>query len=256
MPVPVTGGVEPFTPDSLKNIAVPPIFQLRVAQHRRWIAFQDALMDFPGLDRPLVSHSADKLRAEIIKGLDSLYTSDSIAMARARLLETWQIIDQDQDPDEAAMEEMVRLTDMITSEWAPLRKMAAENVRFYRDAPRVAIAMLCAGWENIGLTYQRTQGVVPLEVIDELAIKLGKIEEEAMANAVDGVGLPGTAFAQLCTEAMNRFRLTGDEEKNSSSPSQSSPAPQPSKTKRGARTAAAGSKASARSARTKTRSTT
>jgi hypothetical protein len=263
MAVPLTANeMETFTPPSLANLPSPPSFIVRTATQRSWIAFQDALASYPGLDRPLIFHSQEAMRAELIRGLDTLYIGEAVAAAKGRLQETWQILDmaeQSDDPEAAekpsdeALAEMGKLAAEITNEWRPLTRMAADNLRWSRDAPRIAVGMFVAGWSGVDLPYEREAGVVTLTHVDKLAEMLATVERDAVKSNIVGIGTPGTAFRELSNEAFGRLNLTGEERKNSGSPSSSTSTPTDSPTASADETAAGPSTASATSKPTKTR---
>lgn len=253
---------ENFTPPSLVNLPTPPVFILRSATQRSWIAFQDGMADFPGLDRPLIFHSQQALRDELLRGLDTLYVGEAIAAAKSKLQQSWAIIDQIAEyddpkqaplPDEEAIREMDHLTEVVTREWTPMRKMAKDNLRWSRDAPRIAIGMFVAGWSGIDLPYEREEGVVPLTHVDRLADYMTALERLSRKQNIAGVGLDGTAFLELGNEAFSLLNLTETERKNSSSPSPSPSSPEPTQTRSFGSTKVARSTASATSAPTKIR---
>jgi len=263
MAVPLTAGeTENFTPPSLANLPTPPVFILKTATQRAWIAFQDGLADFPGLDKPLIFHGQEAMREEMLRGLNTLYVGEAVAAAKARLQETWQILDQVQEyekpedapmPPDEAMAEMSNLADELTREWAPFRRMAADNLRWSRDAPRIAIGMFVAGWSGLTIPYERQAGVVSLLHVDRLAEELSKLEQDARGSNITGVGKDGTAFLELGNEAFSKLNLTETERKNSSSPSPSSSPPEPTQTESSGSTEGAALTASATSAPKKTR---
>lgn len=254
MAVPLSArDLEEFTPESLVNLPKPPVFLIRVAPHRAWINFQRALSRHPGLDRPLRHHDKDVLRRELIRGLETLWTGEAMLAAKGRIQETWAAIDQDQSPSDDDIDHMNELSDMVMKEWRPLREMAADNIEYFQDAPRIAIGMFVAGWNDFTLEYQREAGVIPLHIVDKVAEQLAEVEAEALKSAIAGVGAPGTAFAELSTRAFSVLGLTETERKNSSSLSPSSPIPEDSTTQSDGSTAAGSSKASASSRRKKTR---
>jgi hypothetical protein len=107
--------------------------------------------------------------------------------------------------------------------------------------------MFLVGWSGFDLGYRREDGRVPLALIDDLEDKLQEIETQAIADKVEGVIRPGIAFLEISNAAYRRLHLTGDEEKNSSSPPSSPSTPSGSTTRRSRKTAGASSKASASS---------
>lgn len=241
--VPVEAGeLEHFTPDSLKNVAVPPVFLLRSADGREWRKFQ-FIMRSEGLEY----HGKEAFREETLKALKHLWSEADYEPNAARLRNNWAMIDQEMQPPAPEAEAMAELTTRLAREWRPLAQMAADNMRYVEESMKIAISMFCVGWTGMDVGYGREDGRVPLAKLDEVEERLSAMEKEALAGKIEDVGAPGTAFVQLSNAAYSRLHLTETERKNSSSP----PPAQQSRagsTKRPSRkTAAARSKASASS---------
>jgi hypothetical protein len=152
----------------------------------------------------LTYHPAGAFRAEMLRALASLYAPEDREAAAARLQTYWQVVDAGtaQDPaEEAAVND---LSLRLTEAWPPLARLGAANLQFVDAAPSVAVAMLCVGWSGLDVPHRR-QVHVPLTLIDRVAERLAEIERQAVADKVEGVGAPGTAFAELCSAAMARL---------------------------------------------------
>ncbi|HYC81500.1 MAG TPA: hypothetical protein VEB65_06920 [Solirubrobacterales bacterium] len=205
--------IEDFTPPSLLNLPSPPVFKLRPATGREWRKYQ-YIMRAEGL----TYHSTDDIRAEMLRALEALYSPDDCTAAMARLRSLWALVDQKGQPDEAEAIAVHDLLGRLTREWSPLARAGADNMRFLEEASSIAVSMFLVGWTGLDLSYRRTDGRVPLDLIDELEDALQRLERQAVEDKVEGVGKPGTAFDELCSAAHSRLSLTREEEKNSSSP--------------------------------------
>jgi hypothetical protein len=82
--------IEPFTPPSLANLAVPPVFKLRPADGREFRKYQ-YVMRAEGLDY----HSKEDFRAEMVRALGKLYSPEQAQAAEGRLRTFWAMLDQD-----------------------------------------------------------------------------------------------------------------------------------------------------------------
>jgi hypothetical protein len=196
-----------FTPSVLANIAVPPVFRLRPASGREARKYNHILRS-----EGLKYHQVDDFREETLKALKQLWSAEDYEENAARLQAYWNLVDQNGTPDDAEKTAVDELTERLADVWRPLAKMAADNMEFVEEAQKIALAMFLVGWSGVDLGYSREAGRVPLERL------LGAMEEQAIADKVEGVERPGIAFLQLCNAASARLYLTRDEEKNSSSP--------------------------------------
>lgn len=239
--------IERFTPASLAHLETPPVFRLRAAQRRERRRY-DRLLIEEGLRR----HDKEDMRAEILRGLRALSSDDEFAEWDIHLRQYWDAMDDweheykgvtpDLIPDFEAPgpseDDLNRVTRGVHENWPPLRKMAADNVMFNREAPALLISVVLSGWSHMTTPFTLHEGVLPLETVDKLDKDLAAMEKEA--------GLPeGKAFVELYIAATNRMFLSQDTEKNSSSPPPS-PTDQQNMTT-GAESATGTSKASASS---------
>lgn len=241
--VPATASeLEKYTPASLKNVPVPPVFLLRPADGREQREWEYRLAE-----RGLCTHGPEAIRAEMLRGLESRYDAETFAASKARLESFWALCDQGGTVDPRERADVDELTQRLYRVWQPIQRMFADNYKFGEESGRIAAAMFIVGWRKFDLPYRREEGAVPLEVIDDVELALIKIEQDAAANKVEGVAKPGTAFGELKVAAFLKIFLTRDEEKNLSSPPPSKPGPNGLTKRPSKRTGAAKSKASASS---------
>ncbi len=206
-----------FTPATLANMADPPVFLFRPATTRDAYAFQGRL-----IEEGLRAHDMDQLRARQRAAIREHFTPEEADEAIPQLQAVWDSLDQNVPIDAETMKTMVAFVDSLTAADAPLRKMLAQNEAFSRDAPRLALGLLLKGWEHLpSLRFRRLQGVMPIEVADELAIALMCREHAAAEAGIEGI-VPGSAFDEICTHALNSMSLTM-EERGKSKPLSSSP---------------------------------
>jgi len=237
-----TDELERFTPVSLKNVPVPPVFLLRPADGRELRKFEYRLMA-----EGLQYHNSEAFRAEMLKGLGQLWSPEDFEANKARLESYWALLDQGGVPDQSDAEAVGELNARLLRAWRPLTAMAADNKRFSDESGRIAASMFVVGWTGLDVAYAREDGAVPLARIDEVEERLAAMEVEAAANKVEGIGKPGTAWMELSTAAYMKLILTRDEEKNLSSPPPSKPGLNGSTKRPSKRTGAAKSKVSASS---------
>lgn len=232
---PVEGGeLVEYTPDSLANIPVPPKFFLRPVTERdrrrlRKLSIQEGLC----------SHDTDALREETLRGLKELWTEEVYAEQEGRMRAFWEASDQygeemegvEEPPafDHPDLKWMLELSQRVTRAWPPLLKMAADNDEYQSTWPKLIASITIAGWRDLDVRYERVEGVVTLDCMDGLESKLAELEDEALANKVEGTIGQGLAFVQLITRSIQMFTVDKDEEKNSESPSKSSTTPSTSK---------------------------
>ncbi|MEA3044577.1 MAG: hypothetical protein QOH47_2415 [Sphingomonadales bacterium] len=237
-----TDELEEFTPPSLKNAPVPPVFLLRPANGRELRKFEYRLMA-----EGLQFYSTEAFRAEMLKGLAALWSVDDYPANAARLVSYWTLCDQKGEPDVVEAEFVAELTRRLMRAWPPLSAMAADNQRFSDESGRIAASMFVVGWTGLETAYLRESGSVPLLRIDDVETELAGMEKKAGEAKVEGVGKPGTAFAEVASAAYLRLLLTETERKNSVSPPPSTPALNGSTLTPSKPTAAAKSKTSASS---------
>lgn len=255
MPIPTEAGdLDRFTPSSLVNIPVPPVFLLKPGTRRDRDLYQKLLME-----EGLVNHPAARLREEVLTGLEHLWDPASFERHIGRLRALWDATDHlaqrirqgetdaTLDVPQEEVDAVNTLIARITEAWPPLRKLGADNAMFAAKSPEVMMAILLAGWKGIDASYEREGGVVSLDLVEKVDAELTRLEREHAD--ITGVGKPGTAFMELADRAGRLLFLSEDEEKNSASPPPSSQTRQGSKTAGRARTSGR-SKASASSRKT------
>lgn len=224
------GEIERFTPASLANLENPPVFRLRAASRRERRRY-DRLLIEEGLRR----HDKEALREELIRGLHALSSPDEVERWEPLLRQHWEAVDEfskeSRDAEDGASVEFVApgpseetvqsLLRGIHENWAPTRKLAADNLVFNREAPALLISVVLSGWSGLPTPFASREGTIPLDTMDKLDTDLSALEE---AHGLK----PGTAFVELYIAATNRMFLSADAEKNYSSPAPSPTDQQPS----------------------------
>lgn len=199
--------VSTFIPASLSSLADPPRFSLRQGS-RRLRSTYDRLLITEGLQ----FHSAAAFRAEILRGLEATQPAGLFAEQKARLTALWATVDAHEaktadmeTPPPLAHEDMAdcdELARSLSRDWERLREMAADNVVFQDQAPFLMLATLLQGWRGLDVRFRKADGVVVLDVLEQLPGALSRLEQ---ANAgVEGVS-PGLAYAELLAEAALRL---------------------------------------------------
>jgi hypothetical protein len=231
--------IEHHIPASLANLATPPVFLLRPATMRDERAFRRALQ-LEGLTR----HEPSEVRVEIKRGLQAKWSPDEFEQGWAILNDFWdggdRLAEMPLETDEqkaefeaakAELDEIAPAAELLMTKladvWPPLRRIVADNSDFDSDFHSVAIGMFVVGWKNVDLPYSRQADQVSLDTIYALRKKLVSIENDAIADKVEGV-VPGLAYIQLANHVLASMDLNRGAEKNSESQSQSGPTPPPS----------------------------
>lgn len=217
--------LETYSPGSFANLEPKPTFRLRPATPRGKRRYSQAL-----LEEGLRFHSDAAVEAEVIHAMRMLWAGDpdQLAANEARIRAFNETLRQaakdptvEVDPVEA--QTILLSVAQLTDAWPMLRRMNADNARFNADAPKIALAQFLAGWSNVDLPFRLENGVVPLEVLDQLEETLDAIEARALADRVEGV--TGAGFTELTLKALGLLGLDGSAEKNSASPSSQSDTP-------------------------------
>lgn len=234
--------LDEFTPSSLRNAPVPPVFILRPAAEREFREFE-----YLGRKHCLRSHDKEAMRAEMLRGLRANWSEETYEKEAARLRSYWALVDQGGEVDPAEEAGVNELVGRLLKHWPPLAEMGADNLRFGEETGRIAVSMFCMGWRGLDVPYSREEGHVPLAAIDKVETELAVLERRLAEDKVEGVAEPGTAFAELTAKAYSRLFLTRDEEKNLPSPPSSPPGLNGSTRKRSTPMAGRKSKASASS---------
>jgi len=194
-----------FSPPSLRDLTEAPVFFLLAGRSRPRRAYRRRLVV-----EGLRFHDRDAIRAELLRALEQLQAPEIFAEQQPRIEALWFAIDAHQaayadaidppafeHPDLAAVDETSR---RVAEDWAPLRRMAADNIAFAEDAGAITVAVLLRGVKNVPVSVQPSREI-PLETLDEIEAALGDIEKAAGKT-------PGLAWAELLTECTGRlFRL-------------------------------------------------
>lgn len=216
-----------FTPASLANLPVAPVFLFRPATRRDARAFWQ-LCAVKGL----TLHQSGDIRSAIRVELQKLWDQESFDLEMPRLQSLWDTLDYNSglpkeqqvpiDPGEQAAADTLMKQLFAVSE--PLRQMMVDNDAFMADAPKLALGYFMIGWRGINAPQRKVAGSIPLDCIDGLEEALLAVEKEAAESGVEGVE-PGAAFAELAIHAFNLLSLTGAEAGNSALPSAPGPTP-------------------------------
>lgn len=220
-----------FTPASLASLPLPPVFLIKPATRRERRLHQRLIVE-----NGLRFHDAKAIRAEMLRVLQAEWSPELFEENEQRLQQFWLAVDshrkeQAERPETERtafehpdIEPVAVLTDQLTQCAPTLRKMAADNLAFSRDNLALLVGCLMVGWEQVGPPFKLEAGCVPLDRIEDVADWLAETET-AHAGKIEGVGEPGTAFAELCSEAGAQAYLSEEERKNSASPSTSPATP-------------------------------
>lgn len=124
------------------------------------------------------------------------------------------------DFDEKEARDIELLIAQVNEESAFLRLMRKQNLRYRIEFPNLLLRMMLTE-TTIPVTLKRKDGLITKACIEEL---LEAFRKEAKRLGAD----PELALSQLNAKAMMQFRLTEDEEKNSSSPLSDTTSPEQS----------------------------
>lgn len=218
-----------FTPPSLRHIEGAPSFLLRVATPREKRARKRLLGE-----EGAVLHSPEKIRAEMVRGLRQLWTSEQCEQHVPRLEAYWEAWDNYQlqlkdDPDlqwEWDADEEAKIQQLwveVAQAHRPLAVMNANNREFAELAMAATVAAMVERYEGINVPRDVRRGYLTIDCIDNVAEKLRSFEDR---NGLD----TGKAWEELMREAARRMFLDEDEAKNSESPSPSTSSQQRSRT--------------------------
>lgn len=172
----------------------PPVYLLRVPQHRDRKAFRAALIRAGA--RPVS-------QAEVLEGLRAAIKGAAAPDQVAALLE---IVDQfeaagrDGRADESLARDVAEIERVMRRAWPPYAALLGDQTEYLQVAPLVAAKLFLIGWENVAAPFKRVGGEVPDAVLEA-------IEERDL----DEIGW--RAFALM--------HPSKDQEKNSASPSRS-----------------------------------
>lgn len=230
-----------FTPECLKTLKNPPSFVLRALGTR-----DERYLRRLYIQEGLTSHGMEEIRAEILKGLQALWTPEVYAEQSPHVTDYWEAADQhaltvralmkeepDIEPDDARLTfvydaEIERaVTDLITrveKSWPPLLRLYADNAEFNEESMVVLIAVAVESWTGLDAPFDLDGGYLTIDSATRIKKALRKLEK---ANGL----IEGWAWAQLTMECGRRMRLDEEEAGNSASPSPSNESPEPSTTK-------------------------
>jgi hypothetical protein len=249
MSIPVTASTETFTPACMAEIEGAPTFTFRHAtvldKHR-----------YPNLviEAGLRHHPKEAVREAIIEQLRAEFDSEGLEQNITKLTAYWAAVDEyqsamqkheaivaeivsahegDDEPelppkpkldfpeaDAAALDAMV---DQVCEESAAVRKMLAQNHWHSVMMPRLLMRMFLTA-TSLPVKLKKAGPVLTEESVEAVYEALGAFAAEH--------GVPvDVAVAEVEVQAFMAFRITGDEEKNSSSPRSGSSAPKSSASK-------------------------
>lgn len=218
--------IKRFTPALFVDMEGAPTFQLKAGSRRERLRHQEIMAE------EKVQHfDQASIRAETIKGLESLWSPADFEEWEPRLKAFWDARDDWAKENEAAETpvdfeyadfdegEIRALAARVAESWPPLRKMAVANLKFQREFPKLVASIILVGWTGLDTAIQRADGLMSLDAIDDIERELAKLEQKITGKA-DGV-----AFAELMVECTARLFLSASAEKNSVSPPPSPIAP-------------------------------
>lgn len=227
-----------FTPKAFANLGSAPSFVLRAATardkryHRRL-----------HLEENIVSHTAEAIRAEILRGLKSLWSAETYDQHAEVLTAFWAAQDDyDQqrglhakeqeglpedkrvkfpefDYDPEIREACEELTRKVIEAWRPVRSMVADNADFAELTAPAMVAVVLKSWRGLQVKVTRERGYLTLSGAMAIEEALGDFEEQ------HGI-VRGSAWTELFVACTRRMYLDEAEAKNSASPSPSD-TPQP-----------------------------
>ena len=229
-----------YTPESLANLPVPPVFLLKAGSRR-----EKTLRDEWLADRRARYHQPSAIRAQIERGLSEFWDAPAAERFVPIVRQYWDARDQfdEQLPlmpddearaavfafevpdgngrtiDEPAIEELLdRLADVDDR----YNRMLNDNRAFIGKAAVASAVFIIAGWEGLETPYARAGGCITDDCFEEIAREIRAIEENPDNALIDGISLSGTALMQLLAKCSERMFLTELARKNSQSPSRSS----------------------------------
>jgi hypothetical protein len=217
-----------FTPPSLIEIAGAPSFVLRVATGREK-RVRKRLMKEEGA----VMYSTERIRAETLRGLKSLWTPESYDEHAPILEAYWHAHDDYQsqlkdDPElkwewDADEERAIQqLWNDVSQSHRPLAKMNAANAEFGELAVITTVAVMVERISNLDVKVGRDRGMLTVDCAYDIQDALAKLEDKHGLKT-------GKAWGELSLKSMRRMFLDEDEAKNSASPLPSTSPQQSSK---------------------------
>lgn len=218
MAIPVEANeIAEFTPASLVNVPDAPVFKLRAPDERNMRRYNTLVQD-----DNLRTYSEEAFRAEKEKAISALWSEEDAQPILARFRTIGECVKQKIDLSEDDLRWSNELDDMLFDNWRELSVMRRKTNDYFEYSPRYAIGTIVKGWSNLDIPFRLEAGYLKTSSVNDIAAALLKLEEQALADKVEGVVMTGMAFMELWIACMDRTRLTGDEEKNLPAPSQPS----------------------------------
>lgn len=215
MAIPVEANeVAVFTPASLVNVPDAPVFKLRAPDERNMRRYNTLVQD-----DNLRTYSEEAFAAEKEKAIINLWSEEDAQPILARFRTIGECVKQKIEISEEDLEWSKKLDDELFENWRELAVMRRKTNDYFEYSPRYAIGTIVKGWSNLDVPFRLEAGYLKTSIVSDVAAALLKIEEQAIADKVEGIVLTGMAFMELWIACMDRTRLTGDEEKNSPAPS-------------------------------------
>lgn len=215
MAIPVEANeIAEFTPASLVNVPDAPVFKLRAPDERNMRRYNTLVQD-----DNLRIYSEEAFRAEKEKAISALWSEEDAQPILARFRTIGECVKQKIDISEDDLRWSNELDDMLFDNWRELSVMRRKTNDYFEYSPRYAIGTIVKGWSNLDIPFRLEAGYLKTSSVNEIAAALLKLEEQALADKVEGVVMTGMAFMELWIACMDRTRMTGDEEKNSPAPS-------------------------------------
>ena len=244
MSIPLTASTEKFTPESMAEIEGAPSFTFRHAKVLDKHRYHNLV-----IEHGLAYHSKQDIRDAIVEEMRAEFQSDGMEHNITRLLALWQA---DDDLDDALREhrqhvmeilaevqsgdekpelppapvldfpedEATALGEIISevqSHSARIRKMLKQNHWHGVMMPRLMMAMFLTA-TTLPVKLRKEDGILTFESVENVIEALAKAARDAGVSAEAAVG-------ELQAQAMMSYTLSGDEEKNSSSPRSTSTSP-------------------------------
>lgn len=237
MSIPVTASTEAFTPACMAELEGAPTFTFRHAT----VLDKTRFHELKALAR-LRNHTAQEMRDVVLHELRKLFTSEGMEQNITRLEAYWAAIDEHEEaikeyrqyvidllqnagegetpelPPEPELDfpkgeiiELNALVDEVERHSDIYAAMRLDNIRFEVGYPRLLMRMFLAGTTLPAELKRDRDGILTPEA--------GEAVIEALAKAARAADVDAdVAVQELLFKSVIAFTLTGDEEKNSSSP--------------------------------------